>query len=62
MFSVGKNLDSVPCVKEVIIQDAYKDLYCCMHFVDDWEADSDDKWQVFFHDTNVVIDDTTAAH
>ena len=27
MFSVRENLDSVPCVKEAITQDAYKDLY-----------------------------------
>ena len=30
MFSVCKNLDSVPCVKEAITQDAYKDLYDCI--------------------------------
>ena len=45
MFSVCECLDSVPCVKEAITQDAYKDLYCCMHFVDDWEADSNEEWE-----------------
>ena len=33
-----------------------------MHFVDDWEADFDEEWDEFFHDTKVVVDDTTAAH
>ena len=41
MFSVCECLDSVPCVKEAITQDAYKDLYWCMHFVDNLEADSE---------------------
>ena len=62
MFSVCKNLDSILCVNETITKDAYKDLYCCMHFVDDWEEDSDEEWQEFFHDTKVVVNDTTAAH
>ena len=57
MFSVCQNLDSVPYVKEVITQDAYKDLYRCMHFVDDWEVDSEQEWREFFHDTKVVVDD-----
>ena len=33
-----------------------------MHFVDDWEADSDEEWEEFFHDTKVVVDDKAAAH
>ena len=40
MWSIRKILDTVPFVKESMPQDAYKDLYRCMHFVDDWEADS----------------------
>ena len=43
MWLVREILDSVPSVKELMPQDAYKDLYCYMHFVDDWEADSDSK-------------------
>ena len=62
MFSVCKCLDSVPCVKEAITQDACKDLYQCMHFVDDQEVGSDEEWEEFFHDTKVVVDETTAAH
>lgn len=51
------------CVKEAITQDAYKDLYRCIHFVDNWEADSDEEWNEFFHDdAKVVIDDATVAH
>ena len=41
MWLVRKILDSVPSMKESMPQDAYKELYYCMHFVDDWEADSD---------------------
>ena len=62
MFSVRKNLDSVPCVKKAITQDAYKDVYRCMHFVDNWEADSDTEWDEFFYDTKVSVDNTAAAH
>ena len=61
-FSVCECLDSVPCVKEAITQDAYKDLYRCMHFVNDWEADLDEEWNEFFYDRKVVVDDTTVAH
>ena len=50
MFSVCECLDSVPYIKEAITQDAYKDLYHYMHFVDDWEADSDEEWEELFHD------------
>ena len=62
MFSVRERLDTFPCVKEAITQDAYKDLYWCIHFVDDWKADSDEEWEEFFHDTKVVVDNTAAAH
>ena len=60
MFSVCECLDSVPCVKEAIAQDTYKDLYQYMHSVDDWEANLDEEWEEFF--TKVVVNDTTAAH
>ena len=33
-----------------------------MHFVDNWEADSDEEWEKFFHDTKIVVDNTSAAH
>ena len=33
-----------------------------MHFVDDWEADSDTEWDEFFYDIKVVVDNTTAGH
>ena len=62
MFSVRKCSDSVPCVKEAITQDAYKDSYCWIHFVNDQEVDSDKECVEFFHDTKVVVDDTTATH
>ena len=62
MFSVPKCLDLVPCIKEAITQDTYKDLYLCIHFVDNWEADSDTKWDEFFYDTKVSVDNTAVAH
>ena len=45
MWSVREILDAVPCVKELMPQDADRDLYHCMHFVDDWEADSYSEWE-----------------
>ena len=62
MWSVREILDAVPCVKELMPQDAYKDLYCCMHFVDDWEADSDSEWEEYFMDPKVGGVGSTAAH
>ena len=41
MWSVRKILDTVPSVKELMPQDTYKDFHCCIHFIDNWEADSD---------------------
>ena len=43
MFAVCEWLDAVSCVKEAITQYALKYIYWCMHFVDDWEADTDDE-------------------
>ena len=44
MWSVREVLDAVLSVKEYMPQDVYKNLDHCMHFVDDWEADLDSKW------------------
>ena len=37
MWLLREILDAVPSVKESIPQDVYKELYHCMHFVDDWK-------------------------
>ena len=52
MLSVYECLDAVSAAKEAIPQDASKDLYWWMHFVDDWEADLDEEWEEFFSDTS----------
>ena len=64
IFSVGGCLDAVDydCIKEAITQNEYKDLYHCMYFVDDWEADLDEEWNEFFSDSKVAIDDSTAIY
>ena len=62
MWSVREILDAVPSVKEAMPQDAYKDLYRCMHFVDDWEADTHSEWEEYFMDPKVEADDGTATH
>ena len=63
MLSVYKCLDAVGIVKEAITQDAHRDLYWCIHFVGDWEVDSNEEQEyVFLYDTKVVVDDTTASH
>ena len=33
-----------------------------MHFVDNWEGDSDTEWDEFFYDTKVEVDEDTASH
>ena len=43
-------------------QDTYKDLYHCMHFVDESKADLDSEWDKYFINPKVEGDDTTATH
>ena len=62
MWSVREILDAVPPVKESMPQDAYKDIYRCMHFVDDWEVDSDSEWDEYFMDPKVGGVGSTATH
>ena len=33
-----------------------------MHFVDNWGAGSNEKWDKFFHDTRIVVDDKIVAY
>lgn len=44
MFSVWEYLDTIGAVKVAITQDIFKNLYQCIHFLDDWEADNDTEW------------------
>lgn len=46
--SICKCLDAIDAVKEAITQGTYRDLYHCIHFVDDWEADLDEEWNQLF--------------
>ena len=62
MWSVHKIMDSIPSAKELMPQDAYKDLYFFMHFIDDWEADSDNEWDEYFMDPKVESVNTTATY
>ena len=62
MWSDCEILDAVPSVKELMPQNSYKDLYHCMHFVDDWEADSDSEWDEYFIDPKVGDVGSTATH
>ena len=61
IWSICEVLDAVPSVKESIPKDAYKDLYCCMHIGDDWEADLDSKQDEYFSDPKVEGVNTTAT-
>ena len=40
----------------------YKDMYCCMHFVDDLRFDIDSKCNEYFSDQNVEGTNTIATH
>ena len=60
-FSVYECLDTVGCVKD-ITKYAYKDLYHCMYFVTDWEADLHDEQDEFFSDTKWKANDTTKTN
>ena len=62
MWSVCKILDAVPSVKELMPQDVYTDLYRCMHFVDNWEADLDSEWEEYFMDPKVGGVGSTETH
>ena len=61
-LSIRECLDAVGYVKEASTQDAFKDLYQYMQFMDDWVANTDDKQEQYFLDTKVVVDDKTTTH
>ena len=64
MFLERECFDAVGAVKEclTLTQDAFKDLYRCMYFVDNWESDTDAEWDEFFSDSKVGIHPDTATH
>ena len=53
MYSIRKLFDAIGPVKECLPQDAFKDLHQCMHFVDNWEQDTDREWDEFYSDSKV---------
>ena len=63
IFSVYKGLNAMGAIKEaIIIQDVFKDLYQCMYFVDDWEAECDEECDENLFDTKVGSTGSTVMH
>ena len=40
-WSTRESLDAVGAVKERFPQDAFRDMYQCMHFSDDWDEEKE---------------------
>ena len=53
---------AVAPVKESMSQDAYKDIYRCMHFSDDWEEEEDIVWDKVYADTKYEPSPDAAKH
>ena len=56
-WSTRESLDAIGTVKESMPQDAFKDLYRCLHFDDDWEEDEGVDWGDIFTDEQVTSPD-----
>ena len=53
---------AVPPVKESMTQDAYKDIYRCMHFSDDWDEEEDIAWDDVYADNKYEPSPDAAKH
>ena len=55
-------LDATLSVKESFPQDMYRNMYQCIHVVDEWEVDLDSKRNEYFSDPKVEDANTIAIH
>ena len=47
---------------ESMTKNAFEDMYRCLHFSDDWDADEGDKWDELYSDKKMSSPDNTARH
>ena len=40
-WSTRESYNAIPAAKEAMPRGDYEDIFCCFHFVDDWEDDDD---------------------
>ena len=61
-----ESLDAVGAVKEIFIQDAFRDIYRCMNFSDDWDEEEDDndnvEWDEVYNDAKFEPPPDVARH
>ena len=43
-WSTQESLDEIGTVKESMPKDAFRDLYRCLHFTDDWDEEESVEW------------------
>ncbi len=65
-WSTRKLLDAIGTCMECMPKNAFKDIYKCLHFDDDWDEDNDwdgdNKWGDVYADSNKCIPEGTAKH
>ena len=61
-WSTRESLDSIGVCMESMTKNAFEDMYRCLHFSDDWDADEGDKWDELYSDKKMSSPDNTARH
>ena len=62
-WSTRESLRSIGAVKDSMPQDAYKDIYRCMHFSDDWEEEEENvAWDSVYDDPKYAPSPDAAKH
>ena len=61
-WSMQESVDAIDAVKECMPQEAYKEIYPCMHFSDDWELEEGELWDKIYSDERYEALPDTAQH
>jgi hypothetical protein len=60
-LSTRDPLEAIGPLKECMPRDAFRDMYCCMHFNDDFDEESPDEWSDVYFDKKHSLP-ATARH
>jgi len=61
-WSTRESLDAIGVVKESMPKDAFRDLYRCLHFTDDWEGEEGINWEDKYLDAKYESCPDSAKH
>ena len=51
-WSTGESLDAIGTVNESMPKDAFRDLYRCLYFTDNWDEEEGVEWDDIYLDEN----------